>query len=257
MATLQGKYVVDAKSVIKIPATQGITTSEPPSTYSINYTNVYGEPFVALSCFNVIGVGTAIVYFGKEGSLWGPSLASGKFDQSALGCQILDFGDEPQTIEDIFYDAVLSYILVPFEDNQYVDGTGLAAIVDKTKAQQKEDVLSVANSILPNMTVIKEYYKTDPVTDSGEFTTDASVLFLCVTPSSTSTQIFLTVPISTIAQNSNIVVSAPDNGRITYFKVQRYTTQLQITAIDCYNDNAVQQSSTGKINAIYGMKVGG
>jgi hypothetical protein len=107
------------------------------------------------------------------------------------------------------------------------------------------------------MTSIYPYGST-AVTTYTIYNCTFDALFLCVTPSSTSTQIFMTIPVKSVEKGATIQFDAPDNTMTTRFSVYRDTSNnVTINTVACYNQNAASQSTTGNIKAIYGMKVGG
>lgn len=257
--TVKGRYIVDTRDLLDIPRVEGINTYGPPTLFYVNYTDLDGNIYDSFASYyyNDTYADLVRVYFTKGSSYnayVGPSTG---FTISASACKVLDFGETEQTIDYKFFYHVLRYMLVPIEDNQFVDSIGLATIVDRLTTRYKSDILSAANAALPGMTSIYKYGSTAVTTYTiNSCTYDA--LFLCVTPSSSSTQIFMTIPVKSVEKGATIQFDAPDNTMTTRFSVYRATSNnVTINTVACYNQNAASQNTTGTINAIYGMKVGG
>ena len=261
--TLNGKYVVSLVGVGKIFTDYDLNIDYmgPPRWKNVNYTDMKGRSFNYIAYYGP-GPYAGSIYFGTDtdGADYNKSCDKDGFDSDADGCQIIDFGQTNQTIDAIFYGEVLRYALVPF-GNELVDTAGVHRMIVNSKHRSDDQILDSANKSLAKTYTFLAYNASSTRTSYGAFNSqNVDELLLCVTPSNSSTQIFLAVPIKNLAKGASMNISAPDNTRSTGFSISRNANgYITITANACFNDSATSLGTSyyGYIRAIYGLKIGG
>lgn len=252
--TLNGRYRVIPAAISKIWATSETNGkyAGPPAWFNINYTNVNGTAFSSLAYFRAGGLSSGTLYFGNNSSDYSHNCGINGFSSAAYGCEIIDFGQQNQTIDARFYGEVLRYAL--YEEG-FVDGAGLATLVSKLTTQNTNQITAAAKNAKATMTTLKAYRSSSTDTSySNSSLKNYDMLFLIATPSSSSTQVFLTIPMQSISSGAvtEFYVSAGDNTNTTYFTV----TATGISVFAGYNQNAAS-ASAGYIKGLYGLKIGG
>ena len=201
--TLNGKYRVIPERISKIWATSGTNGSYagPPTWFNINYTNMNGRTFKSLGYFNPGGLSSGTLYFGQGSGTYDYNTSCGVngFNANADGCQIIDFGQQNQTIDARFYGEVLRYVL--YEEG-YVDGAGLATFISKATTRSTERITTAAKNAKATMTTLKVYSSSDTTTSVAGNFSDYDMLFLIATSYPSSIQVFLTIPMQSISSGA-------------------------------------------------------
>jgi hypothetical protein len=250
--TLNGKYVVSPAGIGNIWAYGDLNASYygPPKLYYINYTTIEGRPYDALSFYHSSSSYDGSLYFGSS---YGPNVSTNGFVAGA-GLNIIDFGQQNQTIDAIFYGEVLRYALIPYEQG-FVDVTGLATMVAKLKTKTTNQITTAAKNAKAGITTLMAFNSSSTKTSySNSSLVNYDMLFLIATPSTSATQIFLTIPMQSISSGAitEFYVAAHDNTNTTHFKV----TASKITASEGFNQNYAS-ATAGYIKGVYGLKIGG
>lgn len=258
---LKGKYVVSIEGLSKLSGYYDYDNMDILSGGClVEYTNMIGEGFSEIERLDYYSDETTIhrtMYL--AGCVFDESgLISAEGDYSNKEWKILDFGDWGQGVPEDFYNTTLQYVLLPAEENAFVDAAGLSSIVNGIRSQVTDQITTAYRAALPTTATLMAYNasgKTQKYTITNG--ADYEILFLCVTPGTTATQIFLTLNTTNIAPDETIQIDAPDNTNTTRFSVWKATDgRIVIQTAAGYN-NSAGSASPGYIRGIWGMKIGG
>lgn len=144
-------------------------------------------------------------------------------------------------------------------EQEFVDETGLLTLINNANKNIEKQLKTAAEGVTPKMSAIMEYNSSSTDTSYSDISSTYDILFLCVMPSPTSTQIFLTVPVKNLTKGSIMYVDAPDNTHTTRYEVKRALDgSIDIRAVACYEENVENYTGGyGAIKGIYGMTIGG
>lgn len=251
---LQGKYRVVPQNLRKVTAKY--FSGGAPEVYSISYTNKNGDVFFGFGLYTV-SYYSELYFYNNWDAKCDPING---FNDGAIGCEELDFGDVPQAIDTVFYYEVLRHVLVPVVSGQYMDTAGAIhmkhGLFNNSDVQIEEAISSIKAPIAP----ISAYNASSTVrTLSTTSHMNYDALIIIATPRSNANQVVTYIPLSSLKNqtSSSLLASVSNNGYTTTITITASSIAVTSTYSGVASPSAQSTTYRGYLKGIYGLKMGG